>query len=539
MAGWIAAVASALTVLTLFDSVSRLHTVEYREGIEDLLATPPYDGLGMELPQVIEMMRGAMFLSAAVAAAAVILAIYVLKRHNAARIGITVAAVLLVLTAPFGGGLLPLLVAVAATWLWTAPSRDWFAGRPVTQDAGGGRAGRSDQPGSVWAARQQRPRVEGSTVSSENHPPADRPEQPASGEQGPEGTSGQARPWMPEGSAERPTPPPSPGFGSPSGEQGQPGQQGGQPPGGYPPPYAQQPPPGPQYGQPPYGQGYGQPPHGQGYGQPPHGQGYAQPQPGQGGQGYGPQYARPVYGQPQYGQPVYGQPQGQQPYGAYGSRPDADRRPTTVTAAAWTTWVFAGLTLIGLLLSIAGLVGARDEILAELARNPDVAQFDYSADQLMSVIWVMMIILVIWTVSALVLAWLAFRRSGWARIALVVSSAMAALFTLFGALGSPLLLVVTLAAGATAVLLFVGGANEWYSRRGGSAGQAGPFQPYGQASSPQYGQQGQQGGPQYGEQQQGQPPYGQPSSGAQRPEGEDRRGSDDRRGKDEPPSNVW
>jgi hypothetical protein len=104
MAGWTAAVASALTVLTLFDSVSRLHTVEYREGIEDLLATPPYDGLGVELAQVVEMMRGAMFVSAAVAAATVILAIYVLKRHNAARIGITVAAVLLVLTAPFGGG---------------------------------------------------------------------------------------------------------------------------------------------------------------------------------------------------------------------------------------------------------------------------------------------------------------------------------------------------------------------------------------------------------------------------------------------------
>lgn len=504
MAGWTAAVASALTVLTLFDSVSRLHTVEYREGIEDLLATPPYDGLGVELAQVVEMMRGAMFVSAAVAAATVILAIYVLKRHNAARIGITVAAVLLVLTAPFGGGLLPILVAVAATWLWTAPSRDWFAGRPVAQDTRAGRAGRSDQPGSVWAARQQRPRVEGSTVSSENHPPADRPEQPTSGEEGPEGTSGQARPWMPEGSADRPTPPPSPGFGNPvgqAGEPGQPGQPGGQPQGGYPPPYAQQPPPGQQYGQPSYGQQ-----HGQGYGQPP----------------YGPQYGQPQYGQPPYG----GQPYGQQQYGGYDSRPGSARRPTTVTAAAWTTWVFAGLTLIGLLMGIAGLIGARQEILAEVTRNPDLAQFDYSADQLMAVIWVMMTILIVWTISALVLAWLAFRRSGWARIALVVSSVMAALFTVLPALNAPVLLLVTLAAGATAVLLFVGGANEWYSRRGGSAGQAGPFQPYGQ--------------PQYGSQQQGQPPYGQSPYGSQRPEEpQDRQGSEERRGKDEPPSNVW
>jgi hypothetical protein len=101
-------------------------------------------------------------------------------------------------------------------------------------------------------------------------------------------------------------------------------------------------------------------------------------------------------------------------------------------------------------------------------------------------------------------------------------------------------------------LLFVGGAQQWYSRRGGPGGYPGPYQPYGQYGgqpTQQGGQQypGQPGQQQYGGQQPGQQYGGQPGQqpgqqyggqpGQQGYPDEQSRG--EKPGKDEPPSNVW
>lgn len=519
MAGWMAAIAAGLLVLSLFDSVANLQSVEFRDSVEEFLSTPPGSGLGVGVDGVVEVVRWLLLLSGAAAAAAGILAIYVLQRHNGARVGFTVAAGLLMLitvfTMPALNSFLPILIAVAATWLWTRPAREWFAGVPAASRA------------VPYAGRHARSRVEGNIVSSENHPP--QPDGPGSESgQGPDETA----PWprMPEDSSGRPLPPPTQGFGQPGGQPSGPGGQQGQPypQGGYPPPPGQQPGYGrPQYGQPQYGQPqYGQPQYGQPQygqpGQPP----YGQPQHGQQGQ---PQYGQPQY--PGYGQqPGYGQPP--YPYApqAMTRASDPDARPGTVTAAAWITWVLSALTLGLFLLAALAMSVSRDEMVDQIESTPEFRDLNVPMDDVIAAVWVVLAITIFWSLAAMVLAWFAYRRQNWARITLVVSAAVAALGSL---LTFPVGLIHTLGAGAVIALLFMGGANEWYARRGAQqAPYVGGFPGYGQPGST-FGQQpGQPGTQQYGGQG-GQQQYG--DQAGQHGEGDDA----SRRGKDEPPSNVW
>src|ERR671920_760725 len=134
-------------------------------------------------------------------------------------------------------------------------------------------------------------------------------------------------------------------------------------------------------------------------------------------------YGQDPYGQQPGGQPYpYGQqsPYSQQPYG---QQPGGDRRPGTVTAAAWITIVLSAITA-----ALFGFTGLG---------------------------------LVMWAIIAIVLAVLVMRRSNVARILLVISSAVVALFSLLG-VTSGVSAITLVAAIAVIVLLFVGGAGDWF-----------------------------------------------------------------------------
>lgn len=473
VAGWAAVVGSVLMVLGLFDAVTRLRTVEFRESTEEFLATPPGSGLGLETGQVLEVMRWLMMFSGAAAAAATVLAVYVLQRNRAARVGYTVAAAVVVVTAPVSG-YLSAIMAFAAVMLWTRPAREWFSGS-------------SHRAYDQVFGTPSTHRVEGSIVSSEKDASQDEqgsPGVPSGGGAGaPEGApaAGQS-PWprMPEEQQPgRPLPPPTQGFGSAGGPS--------YPQGGYPPPAGY-----------PYPGGA--------------------PAPG----GYPP----PGYGPP----PAY--PSGPYGYGPYAAAPSS-ARPTTVTVAAWITWVLSTLTVLGLLIMGLVLAVARPQVVDQMQQDPAFQRLELSADQVLGALWVMGGIGLFWSASAVVLAWFAFRRANWARITLVVSAAIALLVSLTA---FPVSLLHVLGAGAVIVLLFTGGANEWYDRKPAPApgypGYPGAFPPpYG----PPHG--GAQGGTQGGAQ--GGFPGGPQTPAPQgRPGEQDRpEGAPDR--KDEPPPNVW
>lgn len=217
------------------------------------------------------------------------------------------------------------------------------------------------------------------------------------------------------------------------------------------------------------------------------------------------------YGQPDdrnpYGQPSpYGQGSGYssaQP--AYGGSPaNADKRPGTVTAAAWITIVLSSLTAALFAFSGLALLVARDQVIAEMERVPEFSEAGIDADAAVGVLVAFMVGLVIWCVIAIVLAVFVLRRSNVARILLVISSAVTALGALISvASGLPILHLI--GAAATIVLLFTGGAGDWFKRvpasAGGHPGDSSGFQgghygtPYGQQEGQgQYDPYGQQSG---------------------------------------------
>lgn len=259
------------------------------------------------------------------------------------------------------------------------------------------------------------------------------------------------------------------------------------------------------------------------------------------------------YGQPDpynQGNP-YGQPAGQPyPYGqqpAYGAAPQAgsDRRPGTVTAAAWLTIVFSAVTAFVFGFTGLALLVARDQVITEMERVPEFQDANIDADAAVGVLVAVMVGLVVWSIIAIVLAVLVLRRSNVARILLVISCAATAVFSLLS-VASGVTIVPLAAAIATVVLLFTGGASDWFKRVPAPAGEypggypggpsGYPAQPYGTEPGSPYGAQPGQDAPQppAAENPYGQQPYGQqpPPSAGENPYGQQppsEGGSDDRR----------
>ena len=214
------------------------------------------------------------------------------------------------------------------------------------------------------------------------------------------------------------------------------------------------PPAGNPYGQPPAGNPYGQPPVGNPYGQAPYPQ-QPQPQP---------------YGQPQqYGSPYAPAPQAG-PLGdgldMYGRPLAQEARPGTVTAAGWTTLVLSGLTALLFGFFAVAMIVAKDDVLEEIDRAlaEQGATGDFNAEDAFGLVLVVMGVLTLWCVIACVLAVFAMRRSNVSRILLVISASVAGVLSLL-AIGSVVSALWLLACIAVVVLLFTGGAGDWYARR--------------------------------------------------------------------------
>jgi hypothetical protein len=200
---------------------------------------------------------------------------------------------------------------------------------------------------------------------------------------------------------------------------------------------------------------------------------------------YGGQADLPPSGQPTEGQaPPAQNPYGQQPYAAapYAQQPPAgplgdgldmygrplgnDERPGNVTAAAWITIVVAGLSFLLYGFITLALLVAKDDVTREIdkAIRDNNSTTDISAEDAYGVVLAILLIVTIWCLISCVLAVFALRRSNVARILLVISAAVAALLSLLG-ISSVVSAVPLLAAVAVLVLLFTGGANDWFSGR--------------------------------------------------------------------------
>ncbi|WP_164775132.1 hypothetical protein [Nocardioides pantholopis] len=136
--------------------------------------------------------------------------------------------------------------------------------------------------------------------------------------------------------------------------------------------------------------------------------------------------------------------------------PDRDRRPGTVTAAGVVTLVMAGLATLGFGVAAVMVVTSSGD-----GGGDGGGDGQAMADFVGAVAG----LLAVWSLVAVVLAVFAMRRSQVARVLLVVSAAVVALLSLV-ALASVVSLVTLLGAVAVIVLLFTGGAQDWYAARG-------------------------------------------------------------------------
>ena len=220
------------------------------------------------------------------------------------------------------------------------------------------------------------------------------------------------------------------------------------------------------YGPPPPPNPYGQPPASTPSSPPPYGQPYGQPSPSP--------YGRPAGGSEEpspYGEQPFGQAQEQPPpYGqGYGyGVPDRDprRRPATVTAAAVITLICAGLTGLLVLASLAFLGTMRGELRNEIEEAPGFDEVGISADQVVDVALVMFVVIAVWCLIACVLAIFVLRGSEGARITLVVSAAVSGLLSLLAIPSGGVSAITLIASIAVIVLLFTGGASEWFRMKG-------------------------------------------------------------------------
>lgn len=135
VAGWLVVLGSVFSVLTAFEVVSGVRSLDTREAIEKFLAEPPGSGLGLDVESAVVALQVTASVAAVCAVMTAILGVFVLRRDRTARVGLSVLAVPLFLSGLVLGGFMTSLVAASAALLWLSPSREWFAGRPLPEGA--------------------------------------------------------------------------------------------------------------------------------------------------------------------------------------------------------------------------------------------------------------------------------------------------------------------------------------------------------------------------------------------------------------------
>jgi hypothetical protein len=127
LASGIVMFSSVVVLLTAWERVTSLRTLETREAIRDVLAGAPFSSLGLTVSGATELLRVSCMVAAACACATAILGWYVRQPDRSSRLALTVFAVVVFVTGIPAGGLAGSFVAAGAAMLWIQPAREWFA----------------------------------------------------------------------------------------------------------------------------------------------------------------------------------------------------------------------------------------------------------------------------------------------------------------------------------------------------------------------------------------------------------------------------
>ncbi len=150
VAAYLIMVGSIFVVLLVWDRIAGLHSLDTRKALQPLVADPQMKKLGIQVDDLLVVIKTLSLVAAGCATAMVILGYQTLQRSRSARLALTVLAVPLFLTGIATGGYASSVVAVAVGTLWLQPARGWFDGSGAP--AGAGRPGESAHPSArpVW-----------------------------------------------------------------------------------------------------------------------------------------------------------------------------------------------------------------------------------------------------------------------------------------------------------------------------------------------------------------------------------------------------
>lgn len=166
LAAGIIVFASVMVLVTAWERVSTLGSLETQQAIRDLLAEPPFSSLGVSVDEATSVLRVSCLVAAAAACGTAILGWYVRRPDRSARLGLTLFAVPVFVTGLTAGGLAGSFVAAGAAMLWMQPAREWFATGRWTPPA--------PRPEKDVAPREQQPPQQ-PTDPHTTPPPATRP----------------------------------------------------------------------------------------------------------------------------------------------------------------------------------------------------------------------------------------------------------------------------------------------------------------------------------------------------------------------------
>lgn len=128
-AGWAVVVGSIALIVSAFQQISALHTLDTRATVEHLIRDQP-SGFGFTVEGWLTALKVLGMISGACSAAGAILGWQALQRSRSARVVLLVLAVPLVVAGLATGPLFALLVLVGVVVLWLPVANAWFDPRP-------------------------------------------------------------------------------------------------------------------------------------------------------------------------------------------------------------------------------------------------------------------------------------------------------------------------------------------------------------------------------------------------------------------------
>ena len=175
LASGIVMFSSVVVLLTAWERVTSLGSLETQDAIRDVLADAPFSSLGLTVSSTTELLRVSCMVAAACACATAILGWYVRKPDRSSRLGLTLFAVVVFVTGIPAGGLAGSFVAAGAAMLWMQPAREWFATGSWTppDPAPPKDAGRADRDSSGQADPWGRPPAGNDAPSTPPSTPSD------------------------------------------------------------------------------------------------------------------------------------------------------------------------------------------------------------------------------------------------------------------------------------------------------------------------------------------------------------------------------